>query len=196
MTQAVSKCRRMAQNALVVIDLQNAIFEIQGLQRRKETQTALDDLVGRISILIGQARHRKIPVIFVQHDGPSGHRLERGTPGWQIRQELLPAQGEPTVHKTACDAFFETTLGAELGSRRVERLIVAGCMTEYCIDTTVRRAISLGYDVTLVADGHLTADSGVLTFDQIISHHNSLLDGFDAGNHSVRVVPLSQVLLD
>ena len=69
-------------------------------------------------------------------------------------------------------------------------------MTEYCIDTTVRRAFSLGYDVTLVADGHLTVDSGVLTFDQIISHHNSLLDGFDAGNHSVRVVPLSQVLLD
>ena len=105
-------------------------------------------------------------------------------------------QGEPIVHKTACDAFFETILGAELGSRRVERLIVVGCMTEYCIDTTVRRAISLGYDVTLVADGHLTVDSGVLTFDQIISHHNSLLDGFDAGNHSVRVVPLSQVLLD
>jgi hypothetical protein len=41
----------------------------------------------------------------------------------------------------------------------------------------------------------MTADSGALMFDQIIAHHNSLLDGFDAGNHSVRVVPVSRCLM-
>jgi hypothetical protein len=46
-----------------------------------------------------------------------------------------------------------------------------------------------------VADGHLTADSGSLTFEQIIAHHNSLLDGFDAGNRSVRIAPSDQILL-
>jgi nicotinamidase-related amidase len=67
-------------------------------------------------------------------------------------------------------------------------------MTQYCVDTTVRRAVSLGYDVTLVADGHMTADSGALGFEQIIEHHNALLGGFDAGPHSVTVAPLDQVL--
>jgi nicotinamidase-related amidase len=185
----------MAQDALVIIDVQNAILEISGLQRRVETHAAFDDLVARIATLIERARKRKIPVFFVQHNGPSGHRLERAFPGWQIRQEISPAPGEPIIHKRACDAFFATTLESELSSRKIDRLIVAGCMTEYCVDTTVRRAVTLGYDVTLVADGHLTADSGALTFDQIIAHHNSLLDGFDAGNRSVRVTPLSQLLL-
>jgi nicotinamidase-related amidase len=38
-------------------------------------------------------------------------------------------------------------------------------MTQYCVDTTVRRAVSLGYEVTLVGDGHMTADSDALTFE-------------------------------
>jgi nicotinamidase-related amidase len=134
-----------------------------------------------------------VPVLFVQHDGPPGHRLQKGSPGWQIRSEIAPASGEPVIHKTACDSFFETTLAAELQTRKIGRLIAAGCMTQYCVDTTVRRAVSLGYDVTLVADAHMTTDMGTLTFEQIIAHHNALLEGFEAGGHSVRVVPLHQI---
>jgi nicotinamidase-related amidase len=184
----------MAQEALVVIDVQNAILDIPNVPRHLETRTAFDALVARIATLIERARKRQIPVLFIQHDGPNGHRLERGSPGWHIRKEILPAGGEPIIHKQACDSFFETTLGSELSLRKIDRMIVTGCMTEYCVDTTVRRAVSLGYDVQLVADGHLTVDSGVLTFDQIVAHHNALLDGFDAGNHSVQIAPADEFL--
>jgi len=68
-------------------------------------------------------------------------------------------------------------------------------MTQYCIDTTVRRAVSLGYDVVLAADGHMTADTDALLFEQIIAHHNALLDGFDAGGHAVRVCRADQIRL-
>jgi len=67
-------------------------------------------------------------------------------------------------------------------------------MTQFCVDTTVRRAVRLGFDVLLVSDGHMTADSGGLTFEQIVAHHNALLNGFDAGSHTVRVVPHEQVI--
>jgi nicotinamidase-related amidase len=100
---------------------------------------------------------------------------------------------DPVSHKAACDSFFNTTLTAELKLRNVDRLIVTGCMTHYCVDTTVRRAVSLGYDVTLIRDAHMTTDTDALTFEQIIAHHNALLDGFDAGCHSVRVVPHDQL---
>src|SRR5437762_3403475 len=103
----------MAQGALVIVDVQNAILEIPSLQRRAETHAAFDAVVARIATLVGRARNRKIPVFFVQHDGPSGHRLERGLAGWQIRQEISPAPGDPIIHKSACDAFFETTLESE-----------------------------------------------------------------------------------
>ena len=68
-------------------------------------------------------------------------------------------------------------------------------MTQFCIDTTVRRAVSLGYDVILASDGHMTADTHSLSFEQIIVHHNSLLDGFDAGEREVRVCSASEIRL-
>lgn len=184
----------MSQPAIVIIDVQNAILEGPTLTHREETQAALHAVIGRIAQLIDWARQQAIPVIFVQHDGPAGHRLAVGTPGWRIRPEIAPHPDEVVVHKTACDSFFETTLGAELARREVTGLIITGCMTQYCVDTTVRRAVSLGYDVELVADGHMTAGADGLSFEQIIAHHNGLLDGFDAGSHRVRVRPLRKIL--
>lgn len=72
-------------------------------------------------------------------------------------------------------------------------LVVGGCMSQYCVDTTVRRAVSLGFDVTLVTDGHMTADSGTLQFSEIVAHHNETLDGFDAGGAKVDVRPAAAV---
>lgn len=183
----------MQNEAMVVIDVQNAILGSADTPRRIENHAALDEVVARIAALIGSARKQSIPVLFVQHDGPPGYRLEAGTHGWQIRPEIAPLAGDLVIHKKACDSFFETTLAAELESRQIGKLIVAGCMTQFCVDTTVRRAVSLGYDVTLVSDGHMTADFGGLTYEQIIAHHNALLDGFDAGSHGVRVMPHDQI---
>ena len=181
--------------ALVVIDVQRGILDLPQLQRKQETSKALDETVARIAGLIARARAASVPVIYVQHDGGKDHRLEPHTPGWPFRPEIAPHRGEPVIHKRACDAFFQTTLEAELSARGIRRLIIAGCMTQYCIDTTVRRAVSLGYDVVLAADGHMTADAQALRFEQIIAHHNEVLDGFDAGEHEVSVRPASGIQL-
>ena len=66
-------------------------------------------------------------------------------------------------------------------------------MTQFCVDTTVRRAVSNGFDVVLVEDGHATSDFGVLTADQIVAHHNRLLSGFDAGSRIVTVAPAAAI---
>jgi nicotinamidase-related amidase len=66
-------------------------------------------------------------------------------------------------------------------------------MTQFCVDTTCRRAVSLGYDVTLIADGHMTSDTDDLTFEQIIAHHNAVLDGFDAGAHAIELCRADQI---
>lgn len=72
-------------------------------------------------------------------------------------------------------------------------LVVGGYMSQYCVDTTVRRAVSLGFDVTLVTDGHMTADSGTLQFSEIVAHHNETLDGFDGGGAKVDDRPAAAV---
>lgn len=185
----------VAKTALLVIDVQRGILNDPKLAHKKENDKALDETVARIARLIERARTASVPVIYVQHDGGPGHRLEPGTSGWPIRPEIAPQHGEPVIRKRACDAFFETTLRADLAAGSITQLVICGCMTQYCIDTTVRRAVSLGYDVVLVADGHMTADMGALRFEQIIAHHNAVLDGFDAGEHEVRVRPLSEIRL-
>ncbi len=166
--------------ALLVIDVQVGIIEGFRAYRGSE-------VVGQINKLLSKARAANVPIIFIQHDGEAGHPLEVGTEGWQIQPEIKPHEEDLIIRKRASDSFFETTLQRELEARGVKHLIVTGCMTEYCVDTTARRAISMGYDVTLVSDAHTTIDNKLLTAAQIIAHHNALLDGFDAGPHAVTV---------
>jgi nicotinamidase-related amidase len=178
------------ETALLIVDVQRAILQGKG---RPEVQEALDRTVERIAGLLDRARRRGFPVIHVQHDGPIGHRLERGTPGWEFRPEVAPRGAEPVVHKRSCDAFFETKLVEILNTQQIRRLVIAGCMTEYCIDTTCRRAVTLFRDVVLPSDGHTTGDSPDLSFDRIVAHHNRVLDGFSAGRWTIQVVPSAEV---
>jgi len=152
-----------------------------------------DRVLSNITVLLRQARSSGMPVLFIQHDGPKGHPIEAETAAWAIHPAILPLSGEPVIRKKASDSFFETRLTAELQAGEIRHLIIVGAMTEYCVDTTCRRAVTLGYDVTLVADAHLTRDTPVLTAAQIIAHHNLLLDGFEAGIHSIRVTPASAI---
>lgn len=180
--------------ALVIIDVQNAILSQQGTpDRQPAIDEALEALCARLGKLKQAAHVAGIPVVLVQHDGGEKHRLAEGSKGWELRPEIAAGKGDVIVRKRACDSFFETDLEQRLRERDIARLVVGGCMTQFCVDTTVRRAVSMGYDVTLLADGHMTADMGRLSFEDVIAHHNMVLDDFDAGDHVVTVRPASEI---
>src|SRR5512138_1046037 len=136
----------MTRTALVVIHVQQGIFA------GKKPTPRWPEILERIGALAARAAAAGLPVIYVQHDGGPGHRLEVGSEGWQLDPVLARTRPSAVCRKTACDAFFETPLQAELDRRGVKRLVVAGCMSQFCVDTTCRRAVSLGYDVVLVED--------------------------------------------
>lgn len=179
----------MSKNTgLVIIDVQVGIIDGFHAYRGRE-------VLEHINRLLSKARASNTPVIYVQHDGEKGHPLEVGSEGWRIHPEIKPREEDLIIRKRASDSFFETALQHELEAGGVKHLIVTGCMTEYCVDTTARRAVSMGYDVTLVSDAHTTIDNKRLTAAQIIAHHNALLDGFDAGAHAIAVKPEDDVTL-
>lgn len=150
----------------------------------------------RIAALAEQARAASTPVVYMQHDGDSPkHPLYPEALGWSISPLVTPQPGEPVLRKRASDAFYETPLQRELDARGVRRLVVTGAMTEFCVDTTCRRAASLGYDVTLVADAHATGDSAGLTAEQKIAYHNAILANL-ATDHPIRVIPAAEVTFD
>jgi nicotinamidase-related amidase len=174
--------------ALLIVDVQIGLVSLMpsALQER---------VLSNISVLLSKARSSGRTVLFIQHDGPKGHPLEADTPAWAIHPSVSPRGGEPVLRKKASDSFFETGLAKEIQAHEITELIIVGGMTEFCVDTTCRRAVTLGYDVTLVADAHLTRDTPVLTASQIIAHHNLLLAGFAAGNHSIKVLPTNEIAL-
>ena len=179
----------MASNssALLIIDVQMGLVELMSAEVQGRA-------LPKIKALLTEARASGIPVIYVQHDGAEGHPLETCTAGWELYPSLKPADGECVIRKRESDSFFGTALQQELEKRGIDHLIVAGAMTEYCVDTTCRRATSLGYDVTLAGDAHLTRDNEVLTAANIIAHHNLVLNDFGAGEHVVRVKPTDEIV--
>jgi nicotinamidase-related amidase len=159
--------------ALVIIDVQSAFFN-------KHDYTYVyqaDEFLSKIKGLISRARDTGVPVIYIQHEGAKGTPFELGTPGWLIHPAIAPMKGELVVHKRTPDSFYGTTLQAELESREIKKLIIAGIQSDWCVDTTVRRAYSLEYDVTVVEDAHTTYNSKILEAPQIIAHHNSIFGG-------------------
>ena len=160
--------------ALLVIDVQVCNFEDAA------PVYGGSDLLAKISRLIAQARTVGVPVVYVQHCGPEDAIDQSGTPGWEIHPAIAPIEGDAVVQKCHPDSFQDTNLQRELESRGIERLIITGIQTEYCVDTTCRRAYSLGYDVTLVKDAHSTWDTDLFAAPQIIAHHNDVLGGWFA----------------
>ena len=172
------------RTALVVIDTQLGMFETPGVPPVPDGERLLRNVEG----LIQRAREADVAVIHVRHaDGP-GHPLERGTRGWPIHPRVAPAQGEPIVDKETPDSFLRTTLGEELESRGIGRLVLAGMQTEYCVDTTCRRAFGLGYEVALASDAHGTWDSEHLSAAEVVSHHNEVM-----GNGFAEVVSSEEI---
>jgi nicotinamidase-related amidase len=174
------------KSALVIIDVQVGLVRLMPPELQER-------VLSKITVLLRQARSSATPVLFIQHDGGKGHPLEAESADWAIHPAILPRTGEPVIRKKASDSFHETRLAEELRAREINHLIITGAMTEYCVDTTCRRAVTVGYDVTLVADAHLTRDTTVLTAAQIIAHHNLVLDGFAAGAHSITVKPAAEI---
>jgi nicotinamidase-related amidase len=180
--------------ALLIIDLQQAILTgMAHIERQAVIDARLDEVAASLGRLKRDAEAACLPVILVQHDGDAGHRLEAETAGWQFRSEIAPAHDSIIVHKRSCDAFHDTDLGEKLAELGIDHLVIGGCMTQFCVDTTTRRAVSEGFKVTLLEDGHATADFGSLTAEQIVDHHNRLLSGFDAGSNAVRLTPIDAV---
>lgn len=161
----------MSKAALIVIDVQMALSGTDSPLRDGEA------FLARLSDLVARARAASVPIVFVQHDGGAGDELERLSDGWRINPDSGYLDGDMVVEKTACDSFQETNLQELLSDLGASHLILSGMMTEYCVDTTCRRASSLGYQVTLISDGHATHDTGDLTADQIMAHHNATLSG-------------------
>jgi nicotinamidase-related amidase len=161
------------KTALVIIDVQNGLFNIEDFPIYQEKV-----LIKNLLLLIKKARNAKIQIFYIQHNDSKGERLETGSENWKIRSEIMPRSEDIIIQKRDSDSFLNTSFDEELKKYEINHLVIAGLATPMCIDTTVRSAFSHGYTVILIQDAHSTIDSDVLKAPQIIAHHNDILKWF------------------
>lgn len=175
-------------DALIVIDMQRGSF----VDAPAKHDAA--GLVERLNRLASAVRKAKGIVVFIQHDGPPGDPHHPNLPGWQILEELDVRTDDSIVRKRSCDAFLDTSLESLLSARSIDRLIITGCATDYCVDTTVRSALARRYPTIVPADGHTTSDRPHLRAEKIIEHHNAIWSDFIAPNGPAVVRPCAELL--
>jgi nicotinamidase-related amidase len=118
------------------------------------------------------ARRSKLPVFFaphhrwragsydgwkywapVQRSNDKKRAFEDGSWGGTFRQEFTPIAGEVVAHEHWCSSgFANTDLDLQLKKYGVQKVIIIGMIANTCIDSTVRYAAEIGYEVTLVKD--------------------------------------------
>ena len=148
--------------ALLVLDMQNdfvhpaGAFPIAGVAAPLARQQELVECVRRLGRPVLFTRHvtdpaaNPIEALLFPRAG-EGH-LARGSWGWEICDQLAPRPGEEVIDKLRFDAFLGTPLSRTLQEKKITDLVICGCQTQICCDTTARSAACRDYRVTLVGD--------------------------------------------
>ena len=175
-------------DALIIIDMQQGAF-VEGPPIHDAT-----GLIGRLNKLADAVRARDGAVVFIQHDGPPGDPFHPDRPGWKLIEDLAPRPTDTVIRKKSCDAFLETSLDEFLRAHAIDRLIITGWTTDYCVDTTVRSALARGYPTVVPSDGHTASNRPHLPAEKIIEHHNAIWADFIAPRGPAMVCPSADVI--
>ncbi|WP_373774480.1 cysteine hydrolase family protein [Streptococcus ferus] len=148
---------------LLAIDIQNLMVEEKPYAIEERLQLWRDSLA--------KARQAGVEVIHVRH---RSEELVEGSPAWQIHESVAPLAGEVIIDKTYNSAFKETELQAYLDEQGIEQLIIMGMSTNFCIDTTIKVAYELGYQLAVIRDGTTTGFSGKVDLKGLIDQYETI----------------------
>lgn len=175
------------KTAVLVIDVQ------RGLCDDPPRPHEAGEVIERINALTVRARAAGAPVAFIQHENAVD--LEFDSERWQLADALQVDAADTRIRKTTPDSFLRTPLEAWLMGQGVRRVVVCGYSSEFCVDTTVRRAAALGYEVVLAADAHTSHDKPHATGAQIRAHHNATLSDITSFGVPIRAVHAADIVL-
>ena len=155
------------KTALLVIDVHQAMID--------DHPTRMDEFMLNLKMLIDAAHKGGNEVVYVRHDGGEGDSLAYGTSGWQMERSLIPRAEERVFDKRFNSAFRKTGLHEYLSAQDVSKLVICGMQTEYCIDTSIKVAFELGYDVVVPAGATTTYANPFLSGEKLITYYERMI---------------------
>lgn len=169
-----------SHTALIIVDAQNDCCSPGGsMQLAGGDISMYPAVIGRVRAVIAAARKVGVRIIYIQNtnlpggvsESPAQIRLTMrlnqsysgvsqqsmeytvaGSWGHCIIDELVPEQGDVVVQKYRSSGFIGTNLDLILRSNLIRTVVVAGCTTEGCVDSTVRDAGFFDYFVVVPSD--------------------------------------------
>jgi nicotinamidase-related amidase len=165
--------------AVVVVDMQNDFCKPEGAFGQLGIDlTMYAPMIPRLERLLANARAAGVLIIYIKMTVLPGRRSEspaqlrfnmrlhlpshptsepllytvEGTPGQEIIPELAPEAGDLIVQKYRSSGFWGTNLDMLLRSNAIETVIMTGCTTEGCVESTARDALFNDYYVVLPED--------------------------------------------
>ncbi|WP_020413426.1 isochorismatase family protein [Microbulbifer sp. SSSA007] len=174
-------------DVLLIIDMQEASFA-------ERNQFDVDGTIARINRLAAWVRERDGSVIFIQHDGLEEEGLLPGSTGWALLDDLIKSESDLVIRKKTNDAFYQTDLKHTLEKLNVNRLIVSGWATDFCVDTTIRSAVSHKINILVASDCHTLKDRPHLKAQTVIAHHNWIWSELITDDTTIRVELLEEIL--
>ena len=149
---------RGMSEALVIIDIQNDYFPGGAMELVGSLEAS--EVASRVKVNFAASGK---PVFVIQHiAGENASFFRPGTFGVELHESVRLTHTDLFIQKRYPNAFRETSLLEQLQDRAITKLTVLGMMTHMCIDTSVRAASDLGFEVTLISDACATRD---LVFD-------------------------------
>lgn len=168
-----------AHTALLLVDMQRDFVASDGVFGSLGIELEMYEQVRpRLAALLHAARRRGVLVVHIQNtalpdrmsDSPAQIRFNLrmhekarqggpplrytvpGTRGHEFIEELRPGDGELVVRKYRSSAFWGTNLELLLRSNGIRTVVVAGCTTEGCVESTARDAMFSDYYVVIAED--------------------------------------------
>jgi ureidoacrylate peracid hydrolase len=159
-----------AHSALLVVDMQNDFCAEGGYIEAVvgKNAAACRAVAAPVMALVEAARAGGVPVFWVRADyrleklpasmaarfGAQGNGRVCCAPGtWGADfHAVAPAPGEPVIDKHCYSAFIGTGLADRLAAQGIRTLVFAGVQTNVCVETSLRDAYSLGFNVAVAGD--------------------------------------------
>jgi len=173
-------------DAMIIVHMQTLLHD--GLPKLD-----LTGVIDRINQLAALIRRQSGAIIWIQHCGKDGGKSDASQMKWPLLPELDQQASDILVETTLNDAFAGTELQSTLEALAPDRVLIAGWATDFCVDATVRSAVSKDYNVVAVSDGHTLNDRPHLPAPDVIRHHNWVWSNLIT-NASIRVVSAAELL--
>lgn len=168
-----------AHTALLLVDMQRDFIDPAGLFGELGVDlTMYDKSRPRLAALLAEARQSGVLIVHIKNtalpnrmsdspaqirfnlrmhenarrDGPPLRYTVPGTPGYEFVEEFQPVAGELVVNKYRSSAFWGTNMEMLLRSNGVETVVIGGCTTEGCVESTARDAMFNDHYVVIASD--------------------------------------------